>query len=378
MEYLLLEDLEREKMITLGRGNIISKIDINAIPGNYPIYSSSATGNGEFGRYGKYMFEDERVTWSIDGGGRPFYREKHKYSVTNVCGWLKINTDKLITKFVYYCLLFQWNMLKFDYTYKAHPSIIKEIYRIPMLPISIQKVIVEQLDKINNQISKSTNTLLYFEELTKSQFIEMFGTLNSPKFAFNYDVLENVCHKITDGKHGGCTFVKGTKKYFVGAREIYNDKINYETAPEISQDEFEKDYKRCNLQVNDFIIVNTGATIGKSAIVKDERAKDTLLQKSVALIKVREDILNNIFLKYCYIVNPEMYIVESGSAQPNLLLSKIKSTKIYIPNINMQNEFACFVEQIDKLKFNVQKQIKYYQELLDLKMHEYFDVEEED
>ena len=29
-------------------------------------------------------------------------------------------------------------------------------------------------------------------------------------------------------------------------------------------------------------------------------------------------------------------------------------------------------------KFNVQKQIKYYQELLDLKMHEYFDVEEED
>ena len=118
------------------------------------------------------MFEDERVTWSIDGGGRPFYREKHKYSVTNVCGWLKINTDKLITKFVYYCLLFQWNMLKFDYTYKAHPSIIKEIYRIPMLPISIQKVIVEQLDKINNQISKNTNTLLYFEELTKSRYIE--------------------------------------------------------------------------------------------------------------------------------------------------------------------------------------------------------------
>lgn len=237
---------------------------------------------------------------------------------------------------------------------------------------------VDSLDHINGEIDKLNNELFLFDELIKSRFIEMFGTLNSPKFAFNYDVLENVCHKITDGKHGGCTFVKGTKKYFVGAREIYNDKINYETAPEISQDEFEKDYKRCNLQVNDFIIVNTGATIGKSAIVKDERAKDTLLQKSVALIKVREDILNNIFLKYCYIVNPEMYIVESGSAQPNLLLSKIKSTKIYIPNINMQNEFACFVEQIDKLKFNVQKQIKYYQELLDLKMHEYFDVEEED
>ena len=45
-----------------------------------------------------------------------------------------------------------------------------------------------------------------------------------------------------------------------------------------------------------------------------------------------------------------MYIVESASAQPNLLLSKINSTVIFVPNINLQNQFADFVKQIDKSK----------------------------
>ena len=92
MKIILLKDLEMEGIVTLGRGQIISKDDILSCPGNYPVYSSSATGNGEFGRYGKFMFDDERITWSIDGGGRLFYREPHKYSVTNVCGWIKVNT----------------------------------------------------------------------------------------------------------------------------------------------------------------------------------------------------------------------------------------------------------------------------------------------
>ena len=46
-----------------------------------------------------------------------------------------------------------------------------------------------------------------------------------------------------------------------------------------------------------------------------------------------------------------MYIVESASAQPNLLLSKINSTVIFVPNINLQNQFADFVKQIDKSEF---------------------------
>lgn len=168
MNLLLLEELEKDNSITLGRGNIISKEEMQQCPGDFPVYSSSATKNGEFGRYGKYMFEDERITWSIDGGGRLFYRNNHKYSVTNVCGWLKVNNPNFSTKFIYYCLIFQWSHLKFDYTYKAHPSVIRKMYKIPVIDLSTQLKIVDELDKINQNIEKETNAFEYYEELIKS------------------------------------------------------------------------------------------------------------------------------------------------------------------------------------------------------------------
>ena len=105
VEILKLGDLENLELIKMGRGNVISKNDILSCPGNYPVYSSSSSNNGEIGRYGKYMFDDERITWSIDGGGKLFYRNNLRYSVTNVCGWLKVLDNKKInTKWLYrYC-----------------------------------------------------------------------------------------------------------------------------------------------------------------------------------------------------------------------------------------------------------------------------------
>ena len=56
----------------------ISKKDLNANPGNYPVYSSAKTGGGVFGTWGNYDFNEEMITWSVDGGGDLFHRNKHK------------------------------------------------------------------------------------------------------------------------------------------------------------------------------------------------------------------------------------------------------------------------------------------------------------
>jgi len=45
-----LDEYMSEGMISLGRGNTISREDIDANPGVYPIYSSSAHNNGKFGQ----------------------------------------------------------------------------------------------------------------------------------------------------------------------------------------------------------------------------------------------------------------------------------------------------------------------------------------
>ena len=59
-----------------------------------------------------------------------------------------------------------------------------------------------------------------------------------------------------------------------------------------------------------------------------------------------------------------------------LNLKIIGSFPIYIPPIELQNDFARFVELIDKSRFIVQSQIKDLQELLDSKMDEYFGGDE--
>ena len=221
---------------------------------------------------------------------------------------------------------------------------------IPLFSKERQMEFVELFSKVQVLIDNRRSQLVELDTLIKARFVEMFGTLQNPALEFKRDVLKNLCFKITDGKHGGCKAEEGTERYFVGAREIYDDEIHYDTAPEINVDEFEKDYKRCNVEIGDFLIVNTGATIGKSAIAMDERTTHTLLQKSVALLKIDPEVLNPVFLKWCYRVNTSMYMVESASAQPNLLLSKINVTEIYVPDLELQNQFADFVIQVDKLK----------------------------
>ena len=224
-------------------------------------------------------------------------------------------------------------------------------YEIPVYDAVRQSEIVDRLDRISALIEKRQEQLLQLDELVKSRFIELFGTVKDNPYHFPTATLKEVCHKITDGKHGGCEQEADSGYYYVGAREIYDGSIHYDTAPQITYADFAKDYRRCNIEQGDMVIVNTGATIGKSAIASSPLTERTLLQKSVALLKVKTEVISAEFLRYCYMANPSMYMVESASAQPNLLLSKMNATVIYLPPIELQEQFAAFVKQTDKSKY---------------------------
>nr|DAM21039.1 MAG TPA: hypothetical protein [Caudoviricetes sp.] len=223
-------------------------------------------------------------------------------------------------------------------------------YEIPVYDENRQQEIVDRLNRISELIEKRQEQLVQLSELVKSRFIELFGTVKDNPYHFPTATLKEVCHKITDGKHGGCEQETDSGYYYVGAREIYDGVIHYDTAPQITFADFAKDYRRCNIEQGDMVIVNTGATIGKSAIASSHLTERTLLQKSVALIKVKTDVISAKFLRYCYMASPSMYMVESASAQPNLLLSKMNATVIYLPPMELQEQFAAFVEQTDKSK----------------------------
>ena len=344
-------------------------------PGPYPYYGA----NGVQDYVADYIFDDDLVLLAEDGGNFGSKDKPIAYRVSGKC-WVNNHAHVLKPKegldvdYLCYSLMF------YDVTGLVNGATRQKLTQadmrkmeISLPPLDEQRKIAAVLDKVSDLIAKRRTQLDKLDELVKSRFIEMFGTLSHPSLKFKYDILKNLCRKITDGKHGGCTPQLGSGRYFVGAREIFDDAVHYETAPEIAIDEFEKDYKRCNLEIGDLLIVNTGATIGKSAIACDCRTQHTLLQKSVALFKVKSELINPVFLKYCYRVNETMYKVESASAQPNLLLSKINATSIYVPPIELQNQFADFVKQTDKSKLAIQKNLEKLEILKKSLMQKYFD-----
>lgn len=336
----------------------------------YPVYGA----NGIIGYYSEFNHEKPVIAVTCRGAtcGSINITVPKSYVTGNAMCLDDLRSD-IDIEYLYYCLK------HFDFNNVISGSAQPQITRQGMGKISIllgthdeQVDIVKRLKIIENIIESRKQELHLLDDLIKARFVELFGTLDSPTQEFRKATLKELCNKITDGKHGGCKSEAGTERYFVGAREIYDDEVHYDTAAEINIEEFEKDYKRCNLEIGDFLIVNTGATIGKSAIASDERTEHTLLQKSVALLKVKQEVLNPIFLKWCYRVNKQMYMVESASAQPNLLLSKINATVIYVPSIELQNQFADFVKQVDKSKIVVQSALDETQLLFDSLMQKFF------
>ena len=146
-------ELEKKGLIQLSRGKVISKTDIENTPGDYPIYSSSVKNSGLFGKYGDYMFDEELITWSVDGGGDFFYRHKHKYSVTNVSGYMRVDTAKINYRFFAYELEFLHNRLLFDYQIKAHPSVIRRVYIVSIPNIDEQIAIANILSDMDSEIA---------------------------------------------------------------------------------------------------------------------------------------------------------------------------------------------------------------------------------
>lgn len=155
MTFLSLDDLIRRGAVELGRGNIISRRDLRSEPGDFPVYSSAKENGGLFGRYGRYMFDEELITWSIDGGGRLFHRPKHKFSVTNVGGFLRIKDRRLLNyRYLFYVLSALHRKINFDWIRKAHPSVIRTLYKQISVPsLSEQQRTVEVLDKAFENIA---------------------------------------------------------------------------------------------------------------------------------------------------------------------------------------------------------------------------------
>ena len=168
-----LDELIQEGVVRLNRGNIIPKHPEDNTY-KYPVYSSSTQNNGLMGYNDTYMFDKELITWSIDGGGNFFYRKKHKFNVTNVCGIMQVDENVYSYRFIAEMLTYQHSKMKFDYQSKAHPSVISSLYSLPCLPISEQNSYCRLLIALDRKIQIEQQSLCKLKEQKKYLLSKMF------------------------------------------------------------------------------------------------------------------------------------------------------------------------------------------------------------
>lgn len=278
---------------------------------------------------------------------------------------LKVYNNDFIPKFVYYAMLA--NPVEHQ-GYSRHFKLLKET-KIRKYDKSIQNTIIDELDKINLAISLKESILNHLDELVKSRFIEMFGTLDLSIQGESWLPLSEISTIYT-----GTT--PSTKE-----KENWDGKIPWITPAELSEDSFfvfdserkitEKGLKSKSLSLmpKNTVLLSTRAPIGKVAIAGIEMC----CNQGFKNFHCNNTILNPIYL-YTLLKNNNEYLNSLGTGTTFKEISKTNVSKIKVPvaNISLQNEFAEYVKLIDKSKFIVQKQIDDLQELLDSKMDEYF------
>ena len=166
-------DLVENKSLQLNRGNIIPKHAKDDVY-KYPVYSSSVQKDGLMGYSDYYMFDKELITWSIDGGGDMFFREKHKFCVTNVCGILQLDTNKFSYRFVAEALKYQHSKMTFDYQTKAHPSVIEKLYALPDIELNEQNKYSKLFEVLYSKLGNERKYLAIIKEQKKYLLSNMF------------------------------------------------------------------------------------------------------------------------------------------------------------------------------------------------------------
>ncbi len=352
-----LNDYIEEGAIELSRGNVISKKDIAAHPGPNPIYSSSIQNGGLFGTYGDYMFDEELITWSVDGGGDFFYRPKHKFSVTNVSGILKADTKKFNYQFLAYLLEWEHRKLHFDYQTKAHPSVIRELYFISRPPINEQKKIAEILGMVDEEIQKTDEIITATEKLKRGLMQQLFTRgIGHTKFKktelgeipteWKLSKLRDVS-TFTNGKAHEKDINESGKYIVVNSKFISSDGLVMKRS----------DKNLSPLKNGDITMVMSDIPKGK-ALAKcffiGENDKYTLNQRICA---IRTTAMNNKFLYYILNRNRYFLAFDNGVGQTNLRKDEVLDCPIQVPNKDEQRAIVELLSSVDE-KISVNHKLK--------------------
>ena len=253
------------------------------------------------------------------------------------------NTEQADIKYCYYLLKF------LQHTPENHKrqwlsATSQNIVELPI--IEKQKNIVRKLDKILEVIDNQNKQLELLDEAIKARFVEMFGEIED-------------CDKWES--------------------KIWNEVVTIKNG---------RDYKKVLVSDGGYPVVGTGGEIA--------RASKYLCPENTIVVGRKGSINNPMLMKekfwnvdtafgvipnsdylhyqylYCFCKFYNFMKLNKATTLPSTTKADLLKIRINIPPLELQNQFASFVQEIDKSRSRIQKSLEASQELFDSLMQEYF------
>ena len=320
----------------------------------YPLYTCSPKVNKFLDNY---LYDTEAIILST--GGNPIINyHKGRFSYSTDCLAIKSN-GKFENKYLYYYLISKIS----DISKMFRGAGIKHLNKKELFQMNInlidkkeQKIVVKNLDMINNVIELKKKQLEELNTIIKSQFVEMFG---EPLISNNYG-------RITLDK-----LIKVSQGLQIPIEKRKNDKgrnrYKYITIQYLNGSKKEEYIENPNERVicnkEDILMTRTGNT---GQVITNVEG---VFHNNFFKMDYDRKIINKEFL-IKYFENELIYkdIIRRATTStiPDLSHSQFYKMSIDLPPLELQNQFSEIVKQIDKQKFESMIQLKMMEKIYNI------------
>ena len=287
-----------------------------------------------------------------------------------------ICSDKINPRYLYWfltCNTEYLNSLGRGATFKEISKEIVANIEIPLPAIEQQIAVAEKFEKISELIALRKEQLAKLDQLVKSRFIELFGDPDTNPMHWQEAPLSDHLAVI-----GGYAF-KSDGFIESGIPVLRIGNINSGHFLPVNMVYWQEDLslQRYKMYPGDLVMSLTG-TVGKDdygnvCILGDDYGEYYLNQRNAKLDIAQT--LNKHYLSEMLrfsSIKKRLTGISRGVRQANISNKDILSLVVPIPPVDLQDQFAAFVEQTDKSKMAIQQSLDKLELLKKSLMQEYF------
>ena len=317
--------------------------------GKYPIYGSG----GVMGYADDYICGANTVIIGRKGSiNNPIYVDVPFWNVDTAFG-LVAHKEVLLPKYLYYfCVNFNFEQLNTTVTI---PSLTKaNLLQIEIAVPSIKKQgeIVAVLDQVSALIDLRYRQLKEIDDLVKSRFIEMFGDVITNSKGWKQYIFSEIATsrlgKMLDAKQ------QTGESSFPYLANFNVQWFRFDLTSLNQMDFDEEDQVEFELKEGDLLVCE-GGEIGRCAVWHNEM-QPCYFQKALHRVRCNAELINPNYMAWWFKYNCDhngFAAIEGAKATiAHLPGAKLKLLRVTTPPIELQNEFAAFIEQVDKSKYH--------------------------